>query len=348
MIYSFYDDYSEGVHSEILKYISEHNGDQQLGYGRDEYCDLAKQRIKTAFGVPGADIHFLPNGTGANVIGLVSMLKPFEGVISPASGHINTHETGALEAAGHKVIWVETPDGKLTPDFIDRALTSYEDEHTVMPRVVYLTQATEHGTVYSKAELEAVIAHAKSKGLYTYLDGARLAMALGSSKAGISLSEFGQLGLDMFYIGGTKNGGLYGEALVILNDAFKPNFRSYIKRGGGMMAKGRFMGQQFARFFDDDNLWLGLGKHADQMADDLYKGLMGLDISFDQDTGTNQLFPILPNDLMATLQKDYGFYEWKKIDEGHTQIRLVCSWATKPVNVETFLVAVKAAASSNT
>lgn len=343
MNYLFYDDYSEGVHPEILQYISEHNLDQQLGYCKDDYCKLGADRIKCSFGIQNADIHFIPNGTIANVIGLASMLKPFEGVISPDSGHINTHEAGALEATGHKIIWVEAPDGKLTPDRIDIGLGRYEDEHTVVPRAVYLTQSTELGTAYTKQELEQVIAHAKSKGLFVYLDGARLAMALANKSFGLTMESFGQLGLDIFYVGGLKNGGLYGEAMVVLNDELKPNFRNHMKHRGGLMAKGRFMGQQFARFFDEDGLWLLLAEHANKMADKLQKGLKALGIEFDLESGTNQIFPILSNDLLAKLQKDYGFYEWNKVDTNRTKVRLVCSWATPEDKVDEFIESVKRA-----
>jgi threonine aldolase len=341
MKYSFYDDYSEGVHPDLLKYIADNNSDQQLGYGNDEYCKLATDRLKAAFNLPNADVQFVPNGTIANVIGLVSMLQAFEGVISPSTGHINTHEAGALEATGHKIIWVESSNGKLTPAHIDEALSRYEDEHTVKPRVVYLTQATELGTAYTRDELVEVIGHAKSKGLYVFLDGARLAMAIASKQLGLTLQNFGELGLDMFYVGGTKNGGLYGEAIVIVNDELKPNFRNHMKQRGGLMAKGRFMGQQFARFFDTDNLWLQLAEHADAQADRLYAGLEELGVEFDLKSGTNQIFPIFENGLLEGLLKDYGFYKWSKVSDTKTKVRLVCSWSTQPENVDEFLDSVK-------
>ena len=341
MKYSFYDDYSEGVHPEILKYITEHNLDQQLTYGRDEYSKLAAERIKQAFGVPNADIHFLPTGTASNVIGLKSMLQSYEGVIAPASGHINTHEAGALEATGHKIIWVDTPDGKLTAELIDQALLRYEDEHTVVPRVVYLTQVTELGTVYTKDELVKIIAHVKSKQLYTYLDGARLAMAIASKSADLTTQYVGNLGLDMFYIGGTKNGGMFGEAIVIQNDTFKPYFRNIIKQHNGMMSKGRFLGQQFARFFDDDNLWLTLANHANEMAAKLYNGLKELGIEFDTTADANQLFPILDNAVIEKLRQDYGFYDWEKVGDNKTKVRFVCSWATPENKVDEFLADIK-------
>ncbi|HEY4964364.1 MAG TPA: beta-eliminating lyase-related protein [Candidatus Saccharimonadales bacterium] len=337
MKYSFFDDYSEGVHPELLRYISENNDDQQLGYGNDDYCKLGADRLRAAFNLPDADVQFLPNGTVANVIGLVTMLQSFEGVVSPNTGHINTHEAGALEATGHKIIWVEAADGKLSPDRIDEALSRYEDEHTVVPRVAYFTQATELGTTYSRSELAKAIEHAKSKGLYTFLDGARLAMAIADKSLGLTLENFGELGLDMFYVGGTKNGGLYGEAMVITNVALKTHFRNHMKQRGGLMAKGRFMGQQFARFFDTDNLWLQLAEHANDQATRLYVGLEEMGIEFDQPSGTNQIFPIFDNDMIDLLLTDYGFYKWDKISDKRTKVRLVCSWATKPENVDDFL-----------
>jgi threonine aldolase len=341
MKYKFYDDYSEGVHPEILQYISENNDDQQLTYGRDEYSKLAAERIKKAFGLLDADVHFLPSGTVCNVIGLKSMLRPIEGVISPTSGHINTNETGALEAHGQKVISVETTDGKLTPDLVDEAFDRYGDEHNVIPKVVYLTQVTELGTIYNKEELVSVIEHAKRKDLYTFLDGARLAMALACDSADMSMEDIGNLGLDMFYIGGVKNGGMFGEAIIILNDKFKTDFRHYIKQRGGMLSKGRFIGQQFARFFDEDQLWLFNAKHANDMSAIMYEGLLKLNVRFDLPAKTNQLFPIFNNDTIELLEKRYGFYPISKIDEDHTMVRLVCSWATPKDVVEEFLEDVK-------
>jgi len=343
MKHLFYDDYSEGAHPEILQYIADHNAGQQRGYGRDEYCELAAKRIKKAFGLPGADIHFLPNGTGCNIVGLKAMLQSYEGVIAPASGHINTHEAGALEAAGHKIVWIDAPNGKLTTDLVDGALSRYEDEHTVVPRIVYLTQATELGTVYTKDEMLRLVAHAKAKGLYVFLDGARLAMAIASKAANMTARDVGALGLDMFYIGGTKNGGMYGEALVIQNDRFKPFFRHVIKQRNGMMAKGRFMGLQFARFFDRDDLWLKLARHANEMAEKLYAGLKEIDVEFDFAPDANQLFPILDNRVIEKLRRNYGFYDWRKVGGDKTQVRFVCSWATPESKVDAFIEDVKRA-----
>lgn len=336
MKYSFFDDYSEGIAPELLEYIASNNDDQQLGYCNDDYCVLGSERIRKAFECPNVDVHYLPNGTIANVVGMSSILKPFEGVISASSGHINTHEAGALEATGHKILWVESPDGKLTPDLITMAYKTYENEHTVRPRVVYITQPTELGSLYSKSELGSIIGCAKSNNLYVYMDGARLAMALASPLTDLTMKDYGSIGIDMFYIGGTKNGGLFGEAMLILNDELKPDFRSHMKQRGALMAKGRFMGQQFARYFDEDDLYMKLALNATETATALARGLkeQGVEI---EENGTNQLFPVLHNDVIAKLSLNYGFYVWEKTSESHSRIRLVTSWATKKTMIVEFL-----------
>lgn len=337
MKYSFFDDYTEGAHPEIISAISQNNLDQQTGYCNDDYCMKAAELIKQQFSVENSDVHFLPNGTIANVVGLVSMLKSFEGVIAPTTGHINVHEAGALEAAGRKILAIPTQDGKLRPEHIDQALETYEDEHTVSPRVVYLTQATETGTVYTLDELKTVVNYAKEKNLYTYLDGARLAMGIASKNSKMTTNDIGSIGLDMFYIGGTKNGGIYGEAVVVNNEIFKSDFRAHMKQRGALMAKGRFIGQQFVRFFEDDNLWLTLAEQANGLAGHLSSGLAELGVEFETDTDSNQVFPTLSNSLIENLEKEYGFYRIKKIDAENTQIRLVCSWATTINAVDEFL-----------
>jgi|JI6StandDraft_1071083.scaffolds.fasta_scaffold122715_2 threonine aldolase len=337
MKYSFYDDYSEGVHPEILRYIGEHNDDQQLGYGRDNYSQLAADRIRKAFGLPHADVHFSPSGTATNVICLRAMLQPYEGVITPHSGHIYVHETGAPEAAGIKLIPVPSQDGKLTTDMIDSAFGTYEDEHTIIPRVVYLTQATELGTVYSPSELQTIINHAKAKGLLVFIDGARLAMALTSKNKGMSTTNFGSLGADIFYVGGTKAGGMYGEAIVIVNPELQHHFRNQMKQRGALMAKGRFMGQQFARFFDQDGLWMALGAQANENAAYMHRRLAEAGMDFDLTVDANQVFPIIENTLVEELEKDYGFYRWTKVSDTQTKIRLVCSWATPVAAIDKFI-----------
>ncbi len=340
MKYSFFDIEPEGAHPEILAYMLQHNLDHFVDPEQDTFARLGAERIKKAFDIPQAAIHYVPNGTVANVIGLSSMLAPFEGVICPDSGHINTYEAGAFEATGHKIISVAAPDGKLNAQLIDLALEHYKGYHTVVPRVVYLTQVTEQGTVYTKDELVAVISHAKSKDLYVYLDGSRLAMAMASKSAGITLPEFGALDIDMFYIGGTKNGGVYGEAVVIRNDMFKPNFQNHMKRRGGDMGKQRFMSLQFARFFDEDNLWLDLATHANVMAQKLRQELLAVGAELAHDSDANHVFVNLKNKTVEELEKDYDLPRWQKIDNDTTMVRLVCGWATKNENIEEFVYTV--------
>lgn len=336
MKYNFFDDYSEGAHPAILEAILQHNEVQALGYGKDQFCDRASERIADAFGLSDPYIQYIQNGTAANVVCLSAMLKPIEAVIAPMSGHINIHEAGALEAAGRKIISFNSPDGKLTKDMIDVALANYEDEHSVRPRAIYLTQVTELGTLYSLDELYNIIAYAKSKDLLTYLDGARLAMAIASNGANMTMKDVGALDLDMFYIGGTKNGGLYGEAIVVNNPNFKDDLRTYMKQHCSLQAKARFIGQQFERFFAEDNLWYELAGDANNMASVLYQGLIERGVEFANVPHANQVFPILEQSLVDNLEKECGFYRWQNIG-GKVQIRLVCSWATKKEKIDGFL-----------
>ncbi len=341
MKYSFKADYSEGSHPEILKYLTEVNEIQSDTYGHDEFCKLASDRIKETFGLPNANVQFLASGTLTNVTALCSMLKSYEGVIAPSSGHINVHETGAIEAAGHKIIYVDTVDGKLTPAHIEKAMLTYEDEHTVVPRVVYITQSTERATLYTKAEIEAVVASAKSHDLYVYVDGARLAQAFVSEKSDMTPKEFAQLGIDMFYIGGAKNGLLFGEALVVVNEKFSDDIRFYIKQRGGVLGKTRTIGAQFARDFDSDDLWLKTAKHSCDMAKKLYEGMSAQGVELDHECNVNQIFPILQKDAIEKLEELYGFYRYEEIDEKRQRIRLVTSWATPVERVEEFLLDLK-------
>jgi threonine aldolase len=336
MKYLFFDDCSEGVHPEILKLLETHNADQQRGYGNDEYTAEAANRIKKVIQNDSVDVHLVTGGTQANLICLASMLRPFEGIIAPTSGHIVTHESGAIEATGHKIITVTGVNGKLTPAGIDQGLITYENEHTVVPRVVFLTQTTELGTVYTLEELQEVSSYAHSKGLYVYLDGARLGTALASKQAGMSLADIAKC-VDMFYIGGTKNGAMFGEAIVIINNAFKENFRNHLKQRGALLVKGRFLGLQFMRFFDTDNLYIAIGAESNRKSQLLFEGLQKLGVKFKIKPATNQIFPILSNSLIKELEKDYGFYFWEKYDENNSVVRLVCSWATPEDATSTFL-----------
>lgn len=336
----FFDDYSEGAHPAVLDAIVAANVAQQLGYGADGHSALAARRIRVLL-ARDADIHLVAGGTQANIVCLSAMLRPFEGVVAPTTGHIAVHETGAIEATGHKVVTVTSPDGKLTPALVDAAMTTHRDEHTVMPRVVFLSQATEEGTMYSASELRAVIEHAHDRGLLVHLDGARLAMAVAAG--GPSLADIARMGPDTMYIGGTKNGALCGEAIAVINPDLRSNFRYLIKQRGALMAKGRLLGAQFARLFADDGLWETLGRHANAAAVRLAAGLIGCGVELVQPPVVNQIFAVLPDSVIAAVSTDLGFHVWSPGAAGSSIVRLVCSWATSDDAVDRAIALIRTA-----
>jgi len=332
----FYDDYSEGAHPALLEALARWNDDQQLAYGRDVHSMAAAERIAELVGRP-VDVHFVAGGTQANQVCLAAILRPHQGVIAPVSGHIAIHEAGAIEATGHKIITVPAADGKLTPALIDEALLQHEGEHTVMPRAVFMSQATELGTVYSREELYAVARHAHANDLYVYLDGARLAMALASPEAGMTLADIADAGVDMLSIGGTKNGALCGEAIVVLDRTLGDGFRYQMKQRGALLAKARLFGVQFRRFFDEDGLWFALGARANAQARRLAGGLEALGVELQHPPVVNQVFAILASHVAEALNAEWGFYVWERLSGGRVVIRLVCSWATPDEAVDSFL-----------
>ena len=334
-IYSFLDDYSEGAHPKILEQLQQHNLLQDYGYGNDSISKMAADLIKQEIANAEAEIHFVSAGTQANLITLAAMLRPYESVIAPASGHIAVHEAGAIEATGHKINTVTTIDGKLHPDQIQKVLQEHSDEHMVKPRAVFISNATEIGTIYNKAELEALSAACRSNQLFLYLDGARLASALAATEADITLSEIANL-VDAFYIGGTKNGALLGEAIVLINPTIKENFRFHLKQRGALLAKSRLIGAQFAILFKD-KLYLELASHANQMAFKLSEGIKDLGYHFLSHSCTNQVFPILPDNIISKLQQKFEFYTWSRTSADQSAIRLVTSWATPESAIDSFL-----------
>lgn len=333
MIY-FKNDYSEGCHPSILRSIVESNYVQMDGYSEDVFCIEAAQLIKQQLKDNSVDIHFLAGGTITNLISISAFLRPYEACISCAEGHIATHETGAIEACGHKVLTVQRNNAKLDIEGIKEILELHTDEHMVIPKLIYLTNATEHGTIYYLDELKAIYKFAQENDLYVYLDGARLSSALNASDNDVTLNDLVKY-TDAFYIGATKNGGLLGEALVISNDKLKPNFRYNIKQKGGLLAKGRLMGVQFKEMFKD-NLFNELGLHANKLAD-LMREELSKHYDYLVDTTTNQIFPILPNDHIKQLEENFLFYVWSKVDENHSSIRLITSFATKKESVQAFI-----------
>ena len=334
-MYYLKNDYSEGCHPRLLEALTRTNLTPTTGYGLDEYCTEAAELIQTTFACPEADVHFLVGGTQANLTVIAQALRPYEAVVTVATGHIFGHESGAIEAAGHKVITYPNPDGKVTPSMVEQALLDNAEEYTPRPAMVYISNATEIGTLYTKSELTALHDCCKSHGLYLYLDGARLGTALESSESDLSPADLARL-TDAFYIGGTKNGAMFGEAVVLVNDDLKPHFRTTLKQRGGMLAKGRLLGVQFAELFRD-GLWFDLARHANAQAKALQDGLIAKKIPLMVTSPTNQLFPIFPKSQVARLSQNFAFEIWGPQDDDHQIIRLVTSWATQPETVAAFL-----------
>ncbi|MDD6078260.1 MAG: aminotransferase class I/II-fold pyridoxal phosphate-dependent enzyme [Clostridiales bacterium] len=341
MIY-FRNDYSEGAHPKVLQALVETNLVSTPGYGCDEYCACARELLRERFACPNADVHFLVGGTQTNLTAAAAFLRPWEAVIAADTGHIAVHETGAIEATGHKVYVVPGVDGKLAPDAIRTAVRDHQtgtEEHMVLPRMVYVSDSTELGTIYTRAELQALSDTCRELGLYLYLDGARMAMALTAQGNDLVPEDFAQL-CDAFYLGGTKNALLFGEALVIVNNALKPYFRNVMKQHGGMLAKGRLLGVQFTAILQDD-LWLQTARHANELAQRLAAALTAMGVPLYAASPTNQVFPIFTNAQVEALRQNFSFEFIARVDENHSAIRFVTSWATRPEDVETLLEAVR-------
>ena len=337
-MYSFRNDYSEGAHPQVLQALIDTNLEQTCGYGLDHHCQEAADLIRELCAAPNADVHFLVGGTQTNLVTITSFLKSFECVIATHASHINTHETGAIEATGHKVCSVFSPDGKLTPALVESVVKEHSAsnvEHMVFPRLVYISDTTEIGSLYTKAELTALRECCDKYGLYLFVDGARLASALVSPENDLTLADLARL-TDVFYIGGTKNGLLFGEAVVMTVP--NPHFRWHIKQRGAMLAKGRLLGVQFQTLMED-GLFFENARHANDLAFRLRDGIAALGYSFSIESPSNQQFPIFPNDVVQKLW-DLG-YEFETgfvpVEEGHTSVRLIASWATPESAIDAFL-----------
>jgi threonine aldolase len=337
--YLFFDDYSEGAHPRILEALVRTNLQQEPGYVMDSFASEATEFIRQKFGAPKADVHFVASGTHANLIVLSSFLKPYESVIAAETGHIATHEAGAVEATGHKINAVKGSEGKVTPAEIRHVVEEHNFDQMVLPRAVYISQSTELGTVYNEAELVALSDMCKEHGLYLYLDGARLGAALASSACDVDPKTLARL-VDVFYIGGTKNGALIGEAIVIVNPNLQHRFRFNLRQRGGLLAKGRAVSLQFLELFRDD-LYFEIAGHANALAQQLAAGIRECGYQILVEAPTNQVFPIFPNAVIARLEKDYGFHLWEKFDAQSSVVRLVTSWATKTDSVAEFLNTLK-------
>ena len=328
-------DYGEGAHPIVMQRLLETNLEHTCGYGLDDYSLRAADVIREKCGQPNAAVHILTGGTSANSIAIAAFLRPYEAAVCAPTGHINVHETGAVEATGHKVLPCAAKDGKVTPEGVEAVCALHTDEHMVAPKLLYISQPTEIGTVYHLDELKALRAVCDKLGLILFVDGARLGSALTSAECDVTLKDLAALA-DCFYIGGTKNGLLFGEAMVIVNDALKPGFRRAMKRSGAMLAKGRLLGVQFAAALEQD-LWLDMGRHANAQAQRIAAALSNLGVPMYVPSPTNQIFPILPDAKIARLQERAAFYTNTRVDETHQAVRFVTSWATTDAQVDALL-----------
>ena len=330
-MYSFKNDYSEICHPEILKFLLENTKEQFEPYGKDRYS-IETQDIIRKITNSSADVHFLSGGTQTNLVLISSVLKRHEAVICCDTGHINIHEAGSIESRGNKLLQCPNVDGKLTVSAIEEIVESHPDEHMVKPKLVFISQATELGTIYSKTELKRLKETCEKHDLYLFIDGARLGASLESKEADFSLEDIAKYS-DAFYIGGTKNGALLGEALVLVNDHFKRNFRYNIKQNGAMLAKGAVVGMMFYKLFTD-NLFFTLAEHANKLADLIQDEIVSKGYKLFVKSTTNQIFPIFTNELIEKLKKDFDFHVQGKINEKESYIRLVTSWATDEKEVK--------------
>ena len=335
----FRNDYSAGAHPAVLAALTETNLELTAGYGCDPYCEAAANTIRTICNAPYAEVHFLVGGTQVNKTVIAAALRPYEAVIAAHTGHICVHETGAIENSGHKVIHCPSPDGKVTPEMIRAVMATHSSEHMVVPRLVYISNTTEVGTVYTRDELRALHIICDEFGLLLYCDGARLGSALTIKGADTTFADYAAY-CDAFTIGGTKNGLLFGEALVITDYALTHGFRHCMKQQGAILAKGRLLGVQFDAILKD-NLYLDLAAHANRLAERLTQGLTEMNIPLLAHSPSNQIFPIFPNSIVEKLQKNFTFEIQEKTDADHTCIRFVTAWCSTDEDVTALLDAIR-------
>lgn len=342
MIY-FNNDYAEGCHPAVLERLTQTNLEQTPGYGTDDYCRAAADKIRKHCGDDDLDVHFLVGGTQANLTVIDAALRPHQGALCAVTGHIHVHETGAVEATGHKVLAVPSSDGKVTAAQITGVMEAHihdgSREHTVQPKLVYISNPTELGTIYSLAELEEISAVCRKYGMYLFMDGARLGYGLTADGNDITLPDIARL-CDAFYIGGTKVGALFGEAVAIKNPLLREDFRYLIKQHGGMLAKGRLLGLQFDALFSDD-LYFRIAGHANALADRIRQTLAELGYPLLVPGTTNQIFPVLPDALLEKLSLEFCFTEQERIDDAHRAVRFCTSWATPEENVDQLCAALE-------
>ena len=343
-MYLFTNDYGEGCLPEILRALEETNYDQTPGYGLDRYCDRARALIRGFCGAEDADVHFLVGGTQANLTVISAFLRPWQGVVSADSGHINVHETGAIEATGHKVLAIPSPDGKVSPkalrEVLDAHFSDPHSEHTVQPGMLYISFPTENGQLYSLAELTELSAVCRERDIPLYLDGARLSYGLTSPACDLTAHDIARL-CDVFYIGGTKCGALFGEALVITDEKLKKDFRYMIKQRGGMLAKGRLLGLQFIGLMEEGR-YLTAAEKANRQAGRIREAFEKKGIPFLIPSPTNQQFPVLTEEQLNKLAPSFTWDFWAGMPDGRSAVRFCTSWATRDEAVDALVSAVEA------
>ena len=335
-MYLFHNDYNEICHPAVMERLQSLCGTSMPGYGMDDCCAAAAEKIRKLCGSEDATVHFLVGGTQTNLTVIAAALRPYQGVLGAQTAHVNVHETGAIEATGHKVIALPSGDGKVTASQVEQTVLTHradpDAEHTVQPKLVYISDSTEVGTVYTLAELEALSAVCKKYGLYLFVDGARLSYALAANGGDVTLTDLARL-CDVFYIGGTKCGTMFGEAVVITHPEIDRDFRYMIKQRGGMLAKGWLLGAQFDAILEND-LYFSVAAKANAQADRIRATLSTLGYALQVPGNTNQIFPILPNALLDKLAPDFTFVRMDRVDANHTVVRFCTSWATSEEAVD--------------
>lgn len=336
---SFVNDYSEGAHPRLLERLTETNFEQLAGYGSDSYCERAKEKIRAAIGCPEAEIFFLVGGTQTNQVVLDALLRPYDGVIAAASGHVNVHEAGAIEHGGHKVLALAHTEGKLSAGTVREYLqTFYADgnyTHMVFPGAVYLSHPTEYGTLYTKAELTALHEVCAEYHIPLFLDGARLGYGLAADDTDVTLRDVAAL-TDVFYIGGTKVGALCGEAVVFPHGGMPANFLTIVKQHGALLAKGRLLGVQFDALFTNE-LYLEISRNAIETADRIRRALVEKGYRLFCPNPTNQIFLVLENEQRERLEEHVALGFMEKFDDTHTVMRICTSWATRREDVDALI-----------
>ena len=339
----FHNDYNEVCHPAVLEKLQELSERQMAGYGEDECCKAAADRIRQLCDKQNVGVHFLVGGTQANLTVIAAALRPHQAALGAVSAHINVHETGAIEATGHKVVGLDSSDGKITAQQVADAVEGHwadeSHEHIPQPKLVYISHPTEFGTTYSLEELTELSKTCKKYGLYLFVDGARLGYGLMAEDSDVTLADLAAL-TDVFYIGGTKVGAMFGEAVVIANPLIDEDFRYLIKQRGGMLAKGWLLGAQFEALLEND-LYFEISRHANRLADQIRAVLAKKGFPLIVESKTNQIFVILPDSALEKLGKDFTFAYWNRVDKNHSAVRFCTSWATKQGNVDLLCAAIE-------